>query len=50
MSVEQVRGREADWSVQATMNYALADILSALGFRVEAFGGATAHMVHAVTR
>ena len=38
MSVQQVRGPEADAAVQATMNAAVACVLAELDFEVEQFG------------
>jgi SH3-like domain-containing protein len=38
MSVQQVRGAEADAAVQATMNAAVACVLADLEFDVEQFG------------
>ncbi|HKT04965.1 MAG TPA: hypothetical protein VJT31_36075 [Rugosimonospora sp.] len=40
-----IRGYDAYVGVQETMNYALADVLAALGFTVQPFGQATAHLV-----
>jgi hypothetical protein len=45
MSVDQVHGGEADAAVQQVMNRALADLLALRGFDVEAFGGASGHVV-----
>jgi hypothetical protein len=45
MGVDQVHGAAADAVVQQVMNRALADVLGARGFAVEAFGGATGHVV-----
>ena len=45
MAVEHLRGYPAYAGVQETMNYALADALTALGFQVEDFGQASAHIV-----
>jgi hypothetical protein len=45
MSVDQVHGAVADTLVQQAMNRALADVLAARGFVVEAFGGASGHVV-----
>ncbi|NEK59717.1 hypothetical protein GCU56_17810 [Geodermatophilus sabuli] len=45
MSVDQVHGTAADVLVQQVMNRALADVLTLRGFGVEAFGGATGHVV-----
>jgi hypothetical protein len=48
MSVDQVHGAEADGGVQQVMNRALADVLRSRGFVVDAFGGATGHVVRSV--
>jgi hypothetical protein len=48
MSVEQVHGATADGVVQHVMNRALADVLRSRGFVVDAFGGATGHVVRSV--
>jgi len=45
MSVEQVHGAAADGMVQQVMNRALAEILQLRGFDVDAFGGASGHLV-----
>lgn len=45
MAVDHVRGYPAYEGVQETMNYALADALTALGFQVEEFGQASSHIV-----
>ncbi len=45
MAVDHVRGYPAYLGVQETMNYAVADALTALGFQVEGFGDASAHIV-----
>jgi hypothetical protein len=45
MSVDQVHGAVADALVQQAMNRALAEVLSARGFAVDAFGGASGHIV-----
>jgi hypothetical protein len=45
MSVDQVHGTAADVLVQQVMNRALADVLTLRGFAVEAFGGASGHVV-----
>jgi hypothetical protein len=45
MSVDQVHGAEADATVQQVMNRALADVLGLRGFVVDAFGGASGHVV-----
>ena len=45
MSVDQVHGPAADSAVQQVMNGALADVLRVRGFAVEAFGGASGHVV-----
>ena len=47
MSVDQVHGAEADAMVQQVMNRALADVLVLRGFAVDAFGGASGHIVRA---
>jgi hypothetical protein len=48
ISVDQVHGAAADATVQQVMNRALADILVLRGFAVDAFGGATGHVVRSV--
>ncbi len=48
MSVAQVHGATADDLVHDVMNGALANVLRARGFVVDAFGGGTAHVVRAV--
>ena len=45
MSVDQVHGVAADFVVQQAMNRALAEVLAARGFVVDAFGGASGHVV-----
>ena len=45
MSVDQVHGAVADAVVQQAMNRALAEVLAARGFVVDAFGGASGHVV-----
>jgi hypothetical protein len=45
MSVDQAHGVGADATVQQVMNRALADVLTVRGFAVDAFGGATGHVV-----
>jgi hypothetical protein len=45
MAVEFVHGYDAYVGVQETMNYAVADVLVAMGFAVEGFGQASAHIV-----
>lgn len=45
MSVDQLHGVEADALVQQVMNRAVADVLRLRGFAVEAFGGASGHVV-----
>jgi hypothetical protein len=45
MNVDQVHGAAADATVQQVMNGALADVLRVRGFLVEAFGGASGHVV-----
>jgi hypothetical protein len=47
MSVDQVHGAVADAVVQYAMNRALAEVLAARGFVVDAFGGASGHVVRA---
>jgi hypothetical protein len=47
MSVDHVHGAEADGQIQQVMNRAVADVLRLRGFRVEAFGGASGHVVRA---
>jgi hypothetical protein len=47
MSVDQVHGTAADAMVQQVMNRALADVLRLRGFAVDAFGGASGHVVRA---
>jgi hypothetical protein len=48
MSVDQVHGAEADAMVQQVMNRALADVLVLRGFVVDAFGGASGHVVRSL--
>jgi len=48
MSVEQVHGAAPDAMVQQVMNRALAEVLQVRGFVVEAFGGASGHVVRLV--
>ncbi|TFV67207.1 UNVERIFIED_ORG: hypothetical protein E4P37_03335 [Bacillus sp. AZ43] len=48
MSVDQLHGAEADALVQLAMNAALAEVLRARGFVVDAFGGASGHVVRRV--
>jgi hypothetical protein len=48
MSVEQIHGVAADAMVQQVMNCALAEMLELRGFVVDAFGGATGHVVRSV--
>jgi hypothetical protein len=48
MSVDQVNGVEADAAVQQVMNRALADVLTVRGFLVDAFGGASGHVVRSI--
>ena len=48
-SIDQVRGVATDAMIQQVMNRALADVLALRGFVVDAFGGATGHVVRAVT-
>jgi hypothetical protein len=45
MSVDQLHGAAADTAVQQVMNTALAEVLRARGFVVDAFGGASGHVV-----
>lgn len=45
MSIDQAHGVDADALVQQVMNRALADVLVLRGFSVDAFGGASAHIV-----
>ena len=45
MSVDQVHGSGPDAAVQQAMNRALAEVLHARGFVVDAFGGASGHIV-----
>jgi hypothetical protein len=45
MSVEQIHGASADGMVQQVMNRALAEMLQIRGFVVDAFGGASGHLV-----
>lgn len=45
ISVDQAHGPAADAAVQQVMNRALADVLRLRGFVVEAFGGASGHVV-----
>ncbi|MDK3255600.1 hypothetical protein [Blastococcus capsensis] len=49
MSVQQVRGAAMDAAVQRTMNAAVATVLRQMGFSVEEFGSAGAHLVTAHT-
>jgi hypothetical protein len=49
MSVDQVHGAEADSAVLQVMNGALADVLRVRGFAVEAFGGASGHVIRSLT-
>ena len=49
MSVDQALGAVADALVQQAMNRALAEVLSARGFGVDAFGGASGHIVRSAT-
>ena len=46
MSVDQVHGVTADTLVQQVMNRALAEVLEARNFVVDAFGGASGHVVY----
>jgi hypothetical protein len=45
MSVDRVHGHAPDVLVQQVMNRAVADVLAARGFLVDAFGGASGHLV-----
>jgi hypothetical protein len=45
MSVDRAHGATADALVQQVMNRALAEVLAARGFVVDAFGGASGHVV-----
>jgi hypothetical protein len=45
MSVDQVHSAAPDAIVQQVMNRALAEVLAARGFAVDAFGGASGHVV-----
>ncbi|MCU1615117.1 MAG: hypothetical protein JWO98_2657 [Frankiales bacterium] len=45
MSVDQVHGVTADVLVQQVMNRAVAEVLRLRGFEVDAFGGASGHVV-----
>ena len=45
MSVDQAHGAVVDTVVQQAMNRALAEVLGARGFAVDAFGGASGHVV-----
>jgi hypothetical protein len=45
MSVDRVHGPTPDALVQRVMNRAVADVLTARGFHVETFGGASGHVV-----
>jgi hypothetical protein len=45
MSVDQVHGASADALVQDVLNRTLADVLRLRGFTVDAFGGASGHVV-----
>ena len=47
MSVDQVHGATTAGVVQHVMNRAVADVLSARGFLVDSFGGASGHVVRA---
>jgi hypothetical protein len=48
VSVDQIHGAAADAVVQQVMNQALAEVLRLRGFEVDAFGGASAHVVRLV--
>jgi hypothetical protein len=45
MSVDQVHGPAADAMVHRVMNTAVAEVLQLRGFQVDAFGGASGHVV-----
>jgi hypothetical protein len=45
MSLDQVHGPASDVLVQQVMNAAVAEVLRLRGFAVEAFGGASGHVV-----
>ena len=45
MSVDQVHGAHPHVAVQRVMNRALAEVLTVRGFVIDAFGGATGHIV-----
>jgi len=45
MSVDQIHGAAVDGTVQQVMNHALAEVLRLRGFAVDAFGGASGHVV-----
>ena len=45
MSIDRVHGATPDGLVQQVMNRAVAEVLAARGFVVEAFGGASGHIV-----
>jgi hypothetical protein len=45
MNVDQVHGPATDSAVAQVMNAALADVLRVRGFEVDAFGGASGHVV-----
>ena len=45
MSVQQVRGAYLDAAVQLTMNTAVADVLTQVGFPVQPFGATGCHLV-----
>jgi hypothetical protein len=45
MSVDQVQGPATDAAVQHVMNAAVAEVLRLRGFEVDAFGGASGHVV-----
>ena len=48
MSVDQVHGAATDGAVQHVMNGALAEVLRVRGFAVDAFGGASGHVVRSL--
>ena len=47
MTIDQVHGSAPTAAVQHVMNRAVADVLTARGFVVDAFGGASGHVVRA---
>lgn len=48
MSLDQVHGPASDVLVQQVMNSAVAEVLRLRGFAVEAFGGASGHVVRSL--